>query len=135
MTLLIKMQKTLVSFSFTLMLKVRLLFMFLRRWIKSNLFELIHLNKNMKRNKISKVLGFQSSLSVCTKEYCKYNMCVLKIVLIFINILLCKPTLKSVFLDSGCGILATIYFLKIISFTLLLMSWGYSTCSKLFFLF
>ena len=70
MTLLIKMQKTLVSFSFTLMLKVRLLFMFLRRWIKSNLFELIHLNKNMKRNEISKVLGFESSLSVSTKEYC-----------------------------------------------------------------
>ena len=50
MTLPMKMQRTLVTFSLTLMLNMRVFFIFLRRRINSNLFELIHLDKNMKRN-------------------------------------------------------------------------------------
>ena len=90
MTLLIKMQKTLVTFSLTLMLKVRAFFIFLWRWINYNLFEFT--SKNTKTNKRSNALVFESSLSVYTKEYFQYNMCVLKI-LIFRNILQCKPLL------------------------------------------
>ena len=63
------MQRTLVTFSLTLILKVRVLFIFLRRRINSNLFELIHLDKNMKRNEKSNALVFENSLSVYTIEY------------------------------------------------------------------
>ena len=90
MTLLIKMQRTLVTFSLTLMLKVRVFFIFLWRWINYNLFEFT--SKNTKRKKRSNVLVFESSLSVYTKEYFQYDMSVLKI-LIFRNILPCKPPL------------------------------------------
>ena len=70
MTLLIKMQKTLVTFSLTLMLKVRVFFIFLRRSINSNLVELIYFNKNTKRNERSNALVYEDFLSVYTKEYC-----------------------------------------------------------------
>ena len=90
MTLLIKIQKTLVTFSLTLIVKVRVFFIFLWRWINYNLFEFT--SKNTKRNKRSNVLVFKSSLSVYTKEYSQYDMSVLKI-LIFRNILPCKPPL------------------------------------------
>ena len=53
MTLIIKMHKSLVIFSLTLMLNMMVLFIFLQSWINSNLFELIHLNKNMERNERS----------------------------------------------------------------------------------
>ena len=107
MTLLIKMQSTLVTFSLTLMFKVRVFFIFLRRWINSNLLELIHVDKNMKRNERFNALFFENSLPVHTKEYCKYNMCALRVLLIFRNILPCKPPLN---LDGG--LLATYYLFK-----------------------
>ena len=47
------MHKSLVIFSLTLMLNMIVLFIFLRRWINSNLFELIYLKKNMERNERS----------------------------------------------------------------------------------
>ena len=93
MTVLIKMQKTLVIFSLILMLKVRVLFIFLRRWIWINLPRQEH----EKKRKIQRV-DFWKLSSVYTEEYCYYNMSVLKIVLIFINILLRKPFLNPFFL-------------------------------------
>ena len=135
MTLLIKMQKTLVTFSITLMLKVRVFYIFLSKWINQNLFELIHLHKNLKRNERFNTLVFENFFSVYTKEYGSYNLYVLKVVLIFRNILLCTlppPLSKPIILDS----LPVVFLLPSIFlnnfFSSLFMSSGYSTCSKLF---
>ena len=68
MPLLFKMQKALVTFCLKLIIKVRILFIFLWRRINLNLFELIHLNKNMKRNERSNPSVFEISLSAYTKE-------------------------------------------------------------------
>ena len=77
---------------------MRVFFIFLRRWINSNFFELIH-HKNTKRNERShNAFVFENPLSVYTKKYCQYNMCVLTVVLIFRNILPCKPLLNLFFL-------------------------------------
>ena len=64
MTLLFKLQRTVATFSLTLMLKVRVLFIFLWRGIDSHLFELIHFKKNMKKNLRSNMLVSENSLSV-----------------------------------------------------------------------
>ena len=53
------MQKTLVTFSLTLMLEVRVFF-----------FELIHLDKNLKGIERSNVLVFENARSLYMKEYC-----------------------------------------------------------------
>ena len=51
------------------MLKVRVLFTYsCGDELNSNLFELIHLNKNMKRSERSDALTFENSLSASTKE-------------------------------------------------------------------
>ena len=100
MTMLIKMQRTLVVFSLTLMLTVRVLFIFLRRWINSNLFELIHLNKNMKRNERSRLLFFENSLSVYTEEWFWYNMVCIKNSISLHKYSSMWTLLKSPFLDS-----------------------------------
>ena len=67
MTLIIKMHKSLVIFSLTLMLNMMVLFIFLQSWINSNLFELIHLNKNMERNERS-THWLLKILSVCMED-------------------------------------------------------------------
>ena len=82
----------------------------------------------MKRNQRSIVLVFENSLSVYMIEYCKYNLCVLKMVLIFINIL-CKPPLNLLFLMVWLWPSCYYPFFKIF-FSLLSMCSGYSTCSK-----
>ena len=62
------MQKTLVTFSLTLMLKVRVLSYYCRGELIQTSFELIHIDKNMKRNERFIVLVLENSLSVYTKE-------------------------------------------------------------------
>ena len=122
MTLLIKMQKTLVTFSLTLTLKVRVFFIFLWRWINYNLFEFT--SKNTKTNKRSNALVFESSLSVYTKEYFQYNMCVLKI-LIFRNILQCKPLLTwYTFFMTDTFFMTNIFYDTYVSFE----SWENMLC-------
>ena len=119
MTLLITMQRPLVTFSFKLMFKVRGYFSY------SCGSELLHLDKDMKRNERFNAFVFENSPSVYMKEYCYYTMFALKVVLIFRNILPFKPLLNLFFLNIN-------NFFKIIFFSSLFMSSTYSTCSKLF---
>ena len=63
MSLIFKMQKTLVNFS----LKVRVLFIFSWRCIDSKLFELIHLDKNMKKPKDQRIGFLKFSFSIQEK--------------------------------------------------------------------
>ena len=65
----------------------------------------MHLNKNMKRYERSTTLVFENSLSVYMKEYTWYNMCVLKVVLIFRNILPSKLPFNLFFLILDCSVL------------------------------
>ena len=106
MTLLFKMQKTLVTFSLiTLMLKLRVLFIFQWRGINSNLFELICLEKNMKKKQNIQRIGFgKFSFSYINERIMLVKHMCIKIALIFMNILLCKSSLnivhQSIFLDN-----------------------------------
>ena len=93
--------KRLVTFSLTLMLEERALFTFFwRRWINSSLFELICLN-------IWRETKDPTCLLKILFHYTQKNnaniTCLLKIVLIFMNICPCKPPnmmYQSTFLDN-----------------------------------
>ena len=69
------MQKALVSFSLTLTLKVKVFFILLRRWINSNLFELTHLDKNMKRNKRCNALVLENLWHIASKLSPSFSLC------------------------------------------------------------
>ena len=69
------MQKTQVTFSLLLMFKVRIIFIFLWRWINSNLFELTHLDKNMKRNKRCNALVLENLWHIASKLSPSFSLC------------------------------------------------------------
>ena len=69
------MQKTQVTFSLILMFKVRIIFIFLWRWINSNLFELTHLDKNMKRNKRCNALVLENLWHIASKLSPSFSLC------------------------------------------------------------
>ena len=112
MTMLIKMQRTLVVFSLTLitlMLNVRVLFIFLRSCFLKILFQ----------------YTLKNSIGI--------TWCVLKIVLVFTNIRPCKPPLNLLFFIAGLRSSGCYLFFFLIFFSSLFMGSWYIMCSKLLF--
>ena len=125
MTLLIKM--TLVTFSLSLMPTVRALFIFLGKWINSNLNEWYPPRKEYeKKRKIQRVGFWKFSFSIHDRILSVYT-----IELIFRNILPSKPSLNLFFLIVWLWSSCCYSFVYIIFFSWLFMSSAYSTCSKL----
>ena len=124
MTLLIKMQKTLVTFSLTIMFKVSVLFTFSRRWINSNLIW----QEYEKKWKVQHVGFRKCSFNIYNRILLVQHVCIIDGTNL-INSLPCKPTLNLLFLIVWLGSSCCYPFFKFF-FSSLSMCSRYSTCSK-----